>query len=256
MALFADWLYRGVVKRSNTQHHLDALYDLYIFAEMIQETQLMNQTIDAIQETCATYDRLIEPELLLHVWSKVVEDSRLWHWTLGLYIYRLGVVEEKMHDMVISELWEIAKFDHDSFARVVNWMVEAKPFDIRQRNKENQCDFHHHGKGEKCYLENMPQKKFHEWESEESLVLKKESEPVKRSNKRKRDLVWSFPNAERWRFFMVQKLTQEFSGLRSQGTTRKAVLGAKATNSPTFNSLKNSTPLSSHLKKQNLALNN
>ncbi|CAG8970806.1 hypothetical protein HYALB_00001593 [Hymenoscyphus albidus] len=48
VALFVDWLYRGMIMRLNTLPNIKSLYAFYIFADKIREGGLMDQIIDAI----------------------------------------------------------------------------------------------------------------------------------------------------------------------------------------------------------------
>lgn len=77
-SLYVDWVYRGTVRKGNTEMHLHDLYDLYIFAEKLCLVNLTNQTMDAIQDMASEHKlryELITKELLTKVISRTVHRT-------------------------------------------------------------------------------------------------------------------------------------------------------------------------------------
>jgi len=70
--LFISWLYRDDLPRYNTQIQLDDLFSLYFFAEKICRSELLNKTMDTIQET---YEIHISLFMLLSVIGRVYRNT-------------------------------------------------------------------------------------------------------------------------------------------------------------------------------------
>jgi hypothetical protein len=69
-SLFVDWLYRSSIPMSNTEAHLNNLYELYFLANKLCLISLKDKTMDAIQDMASKYDlkdELIKPELVKKV---------------------------------------------------------------------------------------------------------------------------------------------------------------------------------------------
>lgn len=89
ISLFVDWLYGEKVLEGNSQSHLDSLYHLYFFATKINESDLMDASIDRIQHISNDVNRYIRPEMLKLVYENIPENSRLRVFNSRLYRYGL-----------------------------------------------------------------------------------------------------------------------------------------------------------------------
>ncbi|KAJ5032331.1 uncharacterized protein L3040_008938 [Drepanopeziza brunnea f. sp. 'multigermtubi'] len=68
LRLFVDWLYSSRVSQQDTAEHLLNLFNLYIFAGKICDSNLSNRTMDAIRQIFyRCRDARTTPELALHI---------------------------------------------------------------------------------------------------------------------------------------------------------------------------------------------
>lgn len=168
IALFLAWLYQGEIELSNTEQRLEALYDLYIFADKICKVRLMDQTIDAIQNTHDAYDRFLEPKLFAHVCQNTTNNSKLRAWATHLFVYSLRKPAD--NKPTTSDLWEVARDDEDLFCEAPKMVGDNSLSNIRERHEGNYCVFHSHEKDESCHRA----KTFYKWEDNEiSLKMNK-----------------------------------------------------------------------------------
>jgi hypothetical protein len=87
MTFFARYLYRKNLPTGNTQQYLDDLYDLYIFAEKIDHKNLMDATMDKIRATSFKFDKYVDTDLLVKVYTNTFTGSGLRKFAHHLFVY-------------------------------------------------------------------------------------------------------------------------------------------------------------------------
>lgn len=87
VALFVDWLYTKEVPISNVKSRLLDLYDLYFLATKLMLVELMDKTLDAIQNMSYQLELFIDLQLLVKVYENTPEGSQLRKFGVEWHLY-------------------------------------------------------------------------------------------------------------------------------------------------------------------------
>jgi hypothetical protein len=154
--LFVDWLYRGTVPLVASQHHLERLFHLYVFAERLCMEQLANKTMDKIWEMCTLYAAAkTTPPMVASVFRSTFVDSPLRKWALEDLAHGLDLNNGSgIPDDETSEAFRELCKESDNFFEAYLRHMRANVIDglPDPRESESLCDYHRHGRGEVCYL--------------------------------------------------------------------------------------------------------
>ncbi|KAI9053316.1 hypothetical protein LZ554_002279 [Drepanopeziza brunnea f. sp. 'monogermtubi'] len=175
--LFVDWLYSSRVAQQDTPEHLLSLFNLYIFAGTICDSNLSNRTMDAIREILyRCEDARTTPELALHIYSQTAEGCPLrkfcihhlaWSIFLGYDNFSDGTQISIPGDKRLKEFTkQLCKHEDlivDYFAFIRDNHINLRdpvPFKRQFLMPDSRCEhnFHRHDgheKERKCYLEEV-----------------------------------------------------------------------------------------------------
>jgi hypothetical protein len=200
IGLFIHWLYREKIPDGNSQKYLGSLYDLYIFGEKIAAVELMDKTIDKIQDVSLTYDKYIDIYFLSNIYQSTKTMSELRFYGVHLLVYKSwkdkqdssrrdpnpestttagkasskGAPKGRKADQSpfftldeLDDLWVKLKDDLELFTDVLDscqtWSSSFLD-DPRLRDDENEVDrcwWHSHGEDSPCHQVEL--KEVQEW---------------------------------------------------------------------------------------------
>jgi hypothetical protein len=156
-ALLIHWLYRDEVPGGDTQAHITNLHHLYFVAEKFGIEDLINKTMDGIQDECQKYALFVPADIIRLVYEKPSAPGGLKKFVLDLAIYqsfesakcKTEGETDKIHVLdkaAIKEIWDIGSVEYytdfwDSFQK---WSLSNPPSDPRIRDPLDRCLYHCH----------------------------------------------------------------------------------------------------------------
>jgi hypothetical protein len=152
-----DYLYRGVLPKAKDGHYATLLLKLYILAEKLCLSTLMDNAYDTVHSYCCLSGSLVTPKHIPHIYSNTHGGSKLRMFCTGQVAYCLATTRTGYFgENYLNRLEDCPDF----FMDVFRWQVEhGKKINMSREGKimaivdmYGPCEFHTHGDKEECYL--------------------------------------------------------------------------------------------------------
>jgi hypothetical protein len=152
-----DYLYRGVLPEAKDNQCATLLVKLYILAEKLCLSRLMDKACDAVHSYSSLSGRLVTPNHIAHIYSRTHGGSKLRKFCAGQVAYVLAKARTGHFGKDCLDRLEDCP---DFFMDVFRWQVEhGKKINMSRESKImamvdmfGPCEFHTHGDKEECYL--------------------------------------------------------------------------------------------------------
>jgi hypothetical protein len=118
-----DYLYRGVLPKAKDDHYATLLLKLYILAEKLCLSTLMDKACDAAHSHTSLSGRLVTPKHIAHIYSRTRGGSKLRKFCAGQVAYYLATTRTgNFGENFLDPLEDCPDF----FMDVFRWQVEWK----------------------------------------------------------------------------------------------------------------------------------
>jgi hypothetical protein len=153
-----DYLYRGVLPKAKDNYHASLLLELYILAEKLCLSTLMDKACDAGHSYSSLSGKRVTPKLIAHIYSRTHGGSKLRKFCASQVAYYLATTcTGSFGENILDGLEDCPDF----FMDVFRWQVEhGKKINMSKESKImamddmfGPCEFHTHGDKEECYLD-------------------------------------------------------------------------------------------------------
>jgi len=151
-----DYLYRGVLPKAKDDYHAALLLELYIIAEKLCLSSLMDKACDAVHSYSSLAGKLVTAKLIAHIYSRTHGGSKLRKFCASQVAYYLATTRTGNFDY-FGGLEDCPDFFMDVFrwhvehGKKINMFKESKI--MAMEDMFGPCEFHTHGDKEECFLE-------------------------------------------------------------------------------------------------------